>query len=304
MRSTRTAHLAQPRGGTIRRLVRRNLGAVFGLTLLAGAAAVAASLATWTIDDPSLSHATDHLARNALGSGGAIVSDLVMQFLGLAVTVFLIPPVIWGWRLLFAVPGPSLRRALCGWLAGSLLAAAALATLDPPLSWPLPTGLGGVLGDLVLRLPRFLMSHPPKGWLSAAFCAGLALPAPPADRLFRRLPGPEATGSASRDRPRPAVRTATVPRVSIRAEEREEEGSDRPADRSIILGAIAHILLSLGGSLRRALEALRLRRRPCRWAMRLASLFDDRDRPALPKRIEPVIRRPRRARPWRGRFRA
>ena len=48
------------------------------------AAAIAASLATWAVDDPSLSHATDRAARNVLGLPGAIVADIFMQFFGLA----------------------------------------------------------------------------------------------------------------------------------------------------------------------------------------------------------------------------
>ena len=47
MRSTRSVSLPLGGDGTLRRLVKRNLGALTGLALLAVAAAIAASLATW-----------------------------------------------------------------------------------------------------------------------------------------------------------------------------------------------------------------------------------------------------------------
>ena len=103
MRSTRSVPLSHP-ADAIRRIVKRNISATLGLGLLSFAAALAASLATWTVDDPSLSHATDHAARNVLGVPGAILADLVMQFLGIAGMLLLVPPVVWAWRMVFATP--------------------------------------------------------------------------------------------------------------------------------------------------------------------------------------------------------
>ena len=91
-------------GGAIRHILRRNVGAMVGLAVLALAAVAAASLATWTVDDPSLSHATDHAIRNVLGFPGAIISDLLTQLLGLAASLLLLPPVVWAWRAVFAQP--------------------------------------------------------------------------------------------------------------------------------------------------------------------------------------------------------
>ena len=98
--------------------------------LLALAAVVAASLATWTVDDPSFSHATDHAARNMLGIPGAIVADLLMQFFGLAASL---APAAAGDLGVARWSSPS-RAASAGaplatWLAGTLAAALALATL-------------------------------------------------------------------------------------------------------------------------------------------------------------------------------
>ncbi len=85
MRSTRSVSLPLAGDGTLRRLAKRNLGALTGLALLAVAAAIAASLATWAADDPSLSHATGLPARNFLGLPGALVADIFMPPLGVLI---------------------------------------------------------------------------------------------------------------------------------------------------------------------------------------------------------------------------
>ena len=167
MRSTRSVPLAVSGEGPVRRLVRRNLGALSGLAILALAAAIAASLATWTVDDPSLSHATDRDPRNALGYPGAIIADLVTQFLGLAAIALLLPPVVWGWRLLFGRDSRFGWGSLAAWLGSTLVAAFALATLPVIGTWPLPTGFGGVIGDLLLNIPAFLLGSAPGGLTAA-----------------------------------------------------------------------------------------------------------------------------------------
>jgi len=73
------------------------LGVLTGLVILALIAAAFTSLATWSVGDPSLSHANGRSAVNWLGFPGAVFADLTMQFLGLASAIALIPPSIWGW---------------------------------------------------------------------------------------------------------------------------------------------------------------------------------------------------------------
>ena len=53
--------------------LRRRLGEITGLVLLALSVIIALALATWSVQDPSLSHATSAPVRNLLGSPGAIV---------------------------------------------------------------------------------------------------------------------------------------------------------------------------------------------------------------------------------------
>ncbi len=163
MRLTRSTSLPMSGGGAIRTVLRRNIGAMVGLAVLALAAVAAASLATWTVDDPSFSHATDHAIRNVLSFPGAIISDLLTQLLGLAASLLLLPPVVWAWRAVFALPTRLKRWNAASWIAGTLMAALALSTLPVPGSWPLPTGLGGALGDLLQRIPAFFIGATPAG---------------------------------------------------------------------------------------------------------------------------------------------
>ena len=59
----------------LRAFVTRRAQELIGLSLLAVAGLVAASLATWSVDDPSLNNATNSPVRNILGWPGAIVAD-------------------------------------------------------------------------------------------------------------------------------------------------------------------------------------------------------------------------------------
>jgi S-DNA-T family DNA segregation ATPase FtsK/SpoIIIE len=134
-------------------VLRSRLRELAGVALLGLTAAAVVALATWSVRDPSLSHATSAPVRNLLGAPGAITADLLMQLIGLASIALLAPIAAWGWRL--ASHAPLVREPLrmCIWLLGVLLTAGFAACMPRTSSWPLPTGLGGVIGDLVLRIP-------------------------------------------------------------------------------------------------------------------------------------------------------
>ena len=151
----------------LRDALRRRLREVGGTALLVGSILLALALATWSVQDPSLSHATNRPIRNVLGVPGAIVADLLMQLFGMAALALLLPLAIWGWRL---VTHRTLRRErirLCFWIAGVLLAAACASSLPRTIAWPLPAGLGGVVGDWMLRLPAFFSGEGMSGVLRA-----------------------------------------------------------------------------------------------------------------------------------------
>ena len=98
-----------------------------GLGVMAAAGALAAALATWSAQDPSFTHATKGVVRNALGWPGAAIADLLMQLAGLASVALLLPLAVWGWRRVLGIPlGRERLRALL-WILGLAMAATHLA---------------------------------------------------------------------------------------------------------------------------------------------------------------------------------
>src|SRR5215831_13308715 len=79
--------------------IARRLAEIGGVALLVVAAALAAALGSWSVQDPSLSHATSAPVRNLLGVPGAVAADLLMQLFGLASIALIVPVAAWGWRL-------------------------------------------------------------------------------------------------------------------------------------------------------------------------------------------------------------
>ncbi len=141
---------------SVRESLNRRLRELGGLALILFAVALALALATWSVQDPSLSHATNKPMRNMLGGPGAVVSDLLMQLFGIAAIAFILPIAVWGWRLIThrALSREALR--LMFWVIGLMLAAACASSLPRGTGWPLPAGLGGVTGDALIRLPTWL----------------------------------------------------------------------------------------------------------------------------------------------------
>jgi len=137
--------------------LRRRLHELGGLALILLALLLAVALATWSVRDPSLSHATTAPVRNLLGIVGSTVADLSMQIFGLAALALILPIALWGWRLTSHRPLSRERIRLVVWVFAIALVAAFAACLPRPTSWPLPIGLGGVVGDAVLRGAAWLM---------------------------------------------------------------------------------------------------------------------------------------------------
>src|ERR1700687_2868382 len=82
-----------------RDILRRRLSEIAGLALITLALLGSIALATWSVQDPSLSHATQTPIHNLLGFPGAIFADLAMQLLCLAAIMLLLPGMLLGRRL-------------------------------------------------------------------------------------------------------------------------------------------------------------------------------------------------------------
>ena len=251
----------------LRDALRRRLRELGGLALIMVATLLALALATWSVQDPSLSHATNAPVRNVLGVSGAIVADLLIQLLGLAALALVLPIAIWGWRLATHRPLMRERIRLLFCVLAVLLAAACTAALPRSPAWPLPVGLGGVIGDWMLRFPALLAG----GTLSGLARAAVAI----------------VTGAGT------LVCFAIAAGVGWRSEERhvDEAVEDEGEGGSISLGWITHGFLSLKARLARALK----RRRTGAPARHDASVvreraeprFEESARATLQPQIEP-----------------
>ena len=143
----------------LREALRRRMRELTGVALIVFAILLVAALASWSVLDPSLSHATKAPARNLLGAPGAIVADLMMQLFGIASVALVLPIAVWGWRLAGHRALHRERLRLLTWIAAVVLTASFAACLPRTAAWPLPAGLGGVTGDALLRFAVWIAGN-------------------------------------------------------------------------------------------------------------------------------------------------
>ncbi|MFN4140991.1 DNA translocase FtsK 4TM domain-containing protein [Aestuariivirga sp.] len=158
----------------VRIFLKRRLFEAAGATLFLVLIAIGLSLASWSVDDPSLNHALDRAAKNWLGYPGAVVADELMQFFGLGVLPFIAIPMRWAVSLMSHEMPRRPVRALACWLGCALTASAGLSAIPAPSSWSLISGLGGNAGDVLLNLLMMLLSAALTG-VVAKLIAGLLM---------------------------------------------------------------------------------------------------------------------------------
>jgi S-DNA-T family DNA segregation ATPase FtsK/SpoIIIE len=144
----------------VRDMLGRRLRELAGLALLVLAALATAALATWSVSDPSFSHATAGPIRNIIGMPGATAADLLMQILGLGSIMLVLPVAIWGWRMLTHRPFDREALRIGCWVLCMVTAAGFASCFPRNAVWPLPTGLGGVIGDALVRAPAVAFGAP------------------------------------------------------------------------------------------------------------------------------------------------
>ncbi|WP_055461129.1 FtsK/SpoIIIE family DNA translocase, partial [Chelatococcus sambhunathii] len=235
----------------MRRFFARRAAEISGLGLVALALAFGLALATWSVEDPSLTHATNGPVKNLLGPLGAVIADLGMQILGMGAIVFVVPVVIWGMQLMGRRRLERLALRIGLWLAGTAAAAAVASAMPATTSWPLPSGLGGVVGDgLLFGLRSILgLTSGPGAAIITLVYAGIAILALTAACGFGF---PETADDDDEEElaPRRASRRA-------QADDFEDEGADEPGWGIVSLGAVVHGFMTLKSAIVRRLAARR-----------------------------------------------
>lgn len=216
---------------------RRQLFRLAGLALIAACLFATASLATWNIGDPSLNHATGNDVVNAMGPFGAIIADILTQFFGIGALFVLLPLAALGLTLARGQE-PGSGRARAGyWLGMIVVGCAALACLSRPDTWPLPSGLGGLAGDLAMKIPALVLGSYPSGVSGTVLAALLAMPAL---LLLSRAMAPQTAAASVQNKAEFSGRSSRKP-----ASTNDVADDDyRDHDGSAFLGAIAHTWLS------------------------------------------------------------
>ncbi|MCF4096903.1 DNA translocase FtsK 4TM domain-containing protein [Maritalea sp. P4.10X] len=141
-----------------------------GILFLCALSLIFLALMSWSVNDPSLSYASDSPVSNWLGFPGAVIADIGFQFFGLGILALMIPPVLWSMKMIKRnLPSHMALRSLL-WLIASALICGMLAFFNAPETWPLPSGLGGIIGLGFAGLAGFVAGDlvvQQAGWLFA-----------------------------------------------------------------------------------------------------------------------------------------
>ncbi len=250
-----------------------------GAIVLGLVAVVLVALATWSVDDPSFSYASGAPARNWLGFPGAVIADVAFQVFGLGVLVVLVPPALWGWSLIRLRTPTRIGLRLVAWIAASLLSCGIFAFVAVPESWPLPTGLGGLIGAGFSNLASLVTGETPQPVTAVLFAIIIAAPglalfwlamgfgrvslprfeAGPRARQSGTSAG-KASGRTSGKSTDKAAAASVAPVVEVDAAGAGDDRPERDSMFDIALGAMAHLGFSAGAAFRRARSAFAARK--------------------------------------------
>jgi len=124
---------------------------IVGGALLSLAFLLAAALITHEPTDPSLNTMGTGEVKNVLGHPGALVSDILLQSLGLANLALLSVLTAWGFRFMSQRPVDGLAMRIAVLPLALLILADVLAAFPVPDAWPFRSGLGGFSGELLAK---------------------------------------------------------------------------------------------------------------------------------------------------------
>ncbi|MEQ1771230.1 MAG: DNA translocase FtsK 4TM domain-containing protein, partial [Devosia sp.] len=215
---------------------------LIGLIVLALIGVTMVALASWSVDDPSLSYATSKHAQNWLGFPGAVIADLAFQVFGLGIVLILIPPALWGWSLVRRRVPRRLGLRLVAWVAASLLATGVLGFLAIPASWPLPTGLGGLIGAGFLNLATLVSGAHPPPVTATLFAIIITAPALALYWLALGARSPMLPATAPKGRGKAAV---------------DPDAPEHSGLLDVLIGGAVHLGFSARTAFRRSMESAR-----------------------------------------------
>jgi DNA segregation ATPase FtsK/SpoIIIE, S-DNA-T family len=218
--------------------VRRRLAEVTGISMLAALGALAVALMSWSVRDPSFNHAVDGPVKNWLGAPGAVVADVAIQLFGIAVLALVLPLMVWAIALIRTRGLDRVFARMTAWSVG-VLAASGFASLLPRAdSWPLPTGLGGAVGDGIERLPMILLGTTSWAKILVAVLLGVTAIIALNHAMARSK---HAEGEASDD----------LQPVARRHSERDEDEfrDEEPSRALVLVGATVHAMAVVGRSI-------------------------------------------------------
>ena len=254
-----------------------------GLLILALVGICLAALASWSVDDPSFTYATTKPTANWLGFPGAVIADTLFQVFGLAALIMLVPPALWGWSFARRRMPSHMGLRLLGWIGASLLGSGVLAFVAMPASWPLPTGLGGLVGTSFTSLAALVTGAQPQAVTAVLFAIIIALPTLALFWIAMGLGTSVPTGPR-----KPATAAAAGRKGATNLAPEVDEPETNPII-DIALGAVVHMGYSLRTAFRRARAS-----HAERHAADAASWREDEVEPSLggepgADRLEPVV---------------
>ena len=129
--------------------LKKRLVELVGVSLLVSMVLLSAAFLTYNASDASWNSANTATIMNILGAPGAIISDLLIQMIGIANCLLVIVPSFWGIRLLThsSIEKPLWRLIfLC---IGVILFSSSVTRIPVPEFWSISSGLGGTLGLIV-----------------------------------------------------------------------------------------------------------------------------------------------------------
>jgi DNA segregation ATPase FtsK/SpoIIIE, S-DNA-T family len=207
-------------------VMQRRFKEVLGLVMLALSVALAIALASWSVRDPSLNNAVEGPVRNWLGTPGAIVSDIVIQLFGIAILALMFPVIRWSINMMKHRKQDRFLLRMAAYVLGVGSAAAFASLLPRADSWPLPTGLGGAIGDSIERLPLYFLGS---SGMAKAFAA----------LLFIAFAIIALHFSVSRDPSRVVEEAEDESKIRKHSDMDEDEHSDdEPSRALVVVGAV------------------------------------------------------------------